>query len=107
MLDEVQAGIGRTGDFLAYGQSGISPDAVAMAKGLGGFPIGAFWISEQYSEVFKPGSAAPLLVVPLWPVRPLTECRRHREEGLVKKAREKDWPCERIKPIGRAFPRNS
>ena len=57
MLDEVQSGIGRTGDFLAFQQSEISPDAVALAKGLGGgFPIGAFWIGEQWSGVFKPGS---------------------------------------------------
>ena len=57
MLDEVQAGIGRTGDFLGFQKSGIVPSAVAMAKGLGGgFPIGAIWISEEYAETFGPGS---------------------------------------------------
>ena len=57
LLDEVQAGIGRTGEFLGFQKSGIIPSAVAMAKGLGGgFPIGAIWISEDYAEAFGPGS---------------------------------------------------
>ena len=57
LLDEVQAGIGRTGEFLGFQKSGIIPSAVAMAKGLGGgFPIGAIWISEQYADTFGPGS---------------------------------------------------
>ena len=57
LLDEVQAGIGRTGEFLGFQKSGITPNAVAMAKGLGGgFPIGAIWISEQYADTFGPGS---------------------------------------------------
>ena len=57
LLDEVQAGIGRTGNFLGYQASGIKPDAVAMAKGLGGgFPIGAIWVSEKFCNIFKPGS---------------------------------------------------
>ena len=57
LLDEVQAGIGRTGEFLGFQKSGILPDAVAMAKGLGGgFPIGAIWIGEQYADTFGAGS---------------------------------------------------
>lgn len=57
LLDEVQAGIGRTGEFLGFQKSGIIPSAVAMAKGLGGgFPIGAIWISEEFAGIFAPGS---------------------------------------------------
>ena len=57
LLDEVQAGIGRTGEFLGFQKSGILPDAVAMAKGLGGgFPIGAIWIGEEYADTFGAGS---------------------------------------------------
>ncbi len=42
ILDEVQTGIGRTGKWLASGDAGIVPDAITLAKGLGGgFPIGA------------------------------------------------------------------
>ena len=57
LLDEVQAGFGRTGEFLGFQKSGILPDAVAMAKGLGGgFPIGAIWVGEKYEDVFTPGT---------------------------------------------------
>ena len=57
MLDEVQCGIGRSGYFFAFEESGVKPDAIGMAKGLGGgFPIGAIWVSEPYAELFQPGS---------------------------------------------------
>ena len=57
MIDEVQCGIGRTGRFFAFEEAGIRPDAIGMAKGLGGgFPIGAMWVAEKAGELFKPGS---------------------------------------------------
>ncbi|MBL9206598.1 MAG: aminotransferase class III-fold pyridoxal phosphate-dependent enzyme, partial [Opitutaceae bacterium] len=57
MLDEVQCGIGRTGSFFAFEQAGVRPDAIGMAKGLGGgFPIGAVWIGEKAADLFQPGS---------------------------------------------------
>lgn len=56
-MDEVQCGIGRTGSFYAFEHAGIRPDAIAMAKGLGGgFPIGAIWISERFANLFQPGT---------------------------------------------------
>jgi acetylornithine aminotransferase/acetylornithine/N-succinyldiaminopimelate aminotransferase len=57
LLDEVQCGICRTGRFFAFEHAGIRPDAIGMAKGLGGgFPIGAVWIGEGAAELFQPGS---------------------------------------------------
>lgn len=57
LLDEVQCGIGRTGRFFAFEHSGVEPDAIGMAKGLGGgYPIGAAWVSEGCTDLFKPGS---------------------------------------------------
>ena len=57
MLDEVQCGIGRTGHFFAFEKSGVLPDAIGMAKGLGGgFPIGAIWMSDSCAELYQPGS---------------------------------------------------
>jgi acetylornithine/N-succinyldiaminopimelate aminotransferase len=57
MLDEVQCGAGRTGRFFAFEHAGIRPDAIAMAKGLGGgFPIGAMWVGERAADLFQPGS---------------------------------------------------
>ncbi len=57
LLDEVQCGIGRTGRFYAYENAGITPDAVGMAKGLGGgFPIGAMWVRDRFADLFHPGN---------------------------------------------------
>jgi acetylornithine aminotransferase/acetylornithine/N-succinyldiaminopimelate aminotransferase len=56
ILDEVQCGIGRSGRFFAFEHAGVRPDAIGMAKGLGGgFPIGAIWIGEGAADLFQPG----------------------------------------------------
>lgn len=48
ILDEVQSGCGRTGNYFAHQKSGINPDVVTMAKGIGnGFPIGAVMIAPH------------------------------------------------------------
>jgi acetylornithine/N-succinyldiaminopimelate aminotransferase len=57
MLDEVQCGIGRSGHFFAFEEAGVKPDAIGMAKGLGGgYPIGAIWVSDPHADLFQPGS---------------------------------------------------
>jgi len=65
MFDEVQAGHFRTGKFQSWQRiledKGVDrvPDAVSMAKSLGGvFPIGAFWVREKFADVLSPGSHA-------------------------------------------------
>ena len=57
LVDEVQCGVGRTGRFYAFEHAGISPDAIGMAKGLGGgFPIGAMWVRDRFADLFHPGN---------------------------------------------------
>jgi acetylornithine/succinyldiaminopimelate/putrescine aminotransferase len=52
ILDEIQTGFGRTGDFFAFQSSGIVPDIVLMAKGMGGgLPIGAFVASQHHMNM--------------------------------------------------------
>jgi acetylornithine/N-succinyldiaminopimelate aminotransferase len=56
VFDEVQTGMGRTGTLWAHEQSGVVPDAMTLAKGLGGgLPIGALVIGPRLAEVFAPG----------------------------------------------------
>lgn len=57
MLDEVQTGIGRTGAWFGFQHSGVVPDVMALAKGLGsGVPIGACLARGAAAEVFQPGN---------------------------------------------------
>ncbi len=56
MLDEVQSGIARTGTWFAFQYTGIKPDVMTLAKGLGsGVPIGACLATGAAAEVFTPG----------------------------------------------------
>lgn len=56
VVDEVQTGNGRTGEFYAYMNYGITPDVVSTAKGLGGgLPIGACLLGERVCDTLKPG----------------------------------------------------
>ncbi len=55
--DSVQDGISRSGDFLAFEQSGIKPDIAPIAKGIGGgFPIGAVLMSKKVASGMTPGT---------------------------------------------------
>jgi acetylornithine/succinyldiaminopimelate/putrescine aminotransferase len=56
ILDEIQTGVGRTGKLFAYEHTGIVPDILTLAKGLGGgFPIGALLAKEGVAAAFHPG----------------------------------------------------
>jgi acetylornithine/N-succinyldiaminopimelate aminotransferase len=57
MLDEVQTGIGRTGQWFAFQHGEVMPDVMTLAKGLGsGVPIGACLARGAAADVFKPGN---------------------------------------------------
>jgi len=57
MLDEIQTGMGRTGQWFAHQHTGIVPDVMTLAKGLGnGVPIGACLARGAAAEVFQPGN---------------------------------------------------
>jgi acetylornithine aminotransferase len=57
MLDEVQSGMGRTGKWFAFQHSGVMPDVMPLAKGLGnGIPIGACLAAGPAADLFKPGN---------------------------------------------------
>lgn len=59
ILDEIQTGLGRTGQWFGHQHYGIKPDIMTLAKTLGGgFPIGACLASDDVAEAFVPGNHA-------------------------------------------------
>jgi acetylornithine/N-succinyldiaminopimelate aminotransferase len=56
MIDEIQTGFGRTGNWFGFEHEGVQPDVVTLAKAMGnGMPIGACWARRDVSAVFQPG----------------------------------------------------
>jgi len=56
IIDAVQTGMGRTGDWFGYEYSGITPDVITLAKGLGGgLPLGAMIALGKAADLFQPG----------------------------------------------------
>jgi acetylornithine/N-succinyldiaminopimelate aminotransferase len=89
MIDEVQSGIGRTGKWFAHQWSGIAPDVMTLAKGLGsGVPIGACLGRGVAAKVFKPGNHGTTFGGgPLVSVAGLTTLEVIEKDGLLEHAR--------------------
>ena len=88
MIDEVQSGIGRTGKWFAHQWSGIVPDVMPLAKGLGsGVPIGACLARGEAAKVFKPGNHGTTFGGgPLVSVAAITTLDVIEKEGLLANA---------------------
>jgi acetylornithine/N-succinyldiaminopimelate aminotransferase len=57
VFDEVQSGMGRTGELFCHQRSGVTPDIMALAKALGGgFPVGAFLATSEAAKGMTPGT---------------------------------------------------
>ena len=91
IFDEVQTGVARTGKWFAYMHSGVKPDILTFAKGIGGgFPVAGFAVPERLAHVFKPGvhggtfGGNPLACAAVYAT--LTTIK---SEGLVDKVAEK------------------
>lgn len=91
IFDEVQTGVARTGKWFAYMHSGVKPDILTFAKGIGGgFPVAGFAMPERLAHVFKPGDHGgtfggnPLACAAVYAT--LTTIKA---EGLVDKVAEK------------------
>lgn len=91
IFDEVQTGVARTGKWFAYMHTGVKPDILTFAKGIGGgFPVAGFAVPERLAHVFKPGDHGgtfggnPLACAAVYAT--LTTIK---SEGLVDKVAEK------------------
>lgn len=85
IFDEIQTGMGRTGDAFAYQHSGVEPDVIALAKGLaGGVPMGAILARGKHGDVFGPGTHATTFGgSPLASAAALAVCEELFERGLL------------------------
>ena len=88
MIDEVQCGMGRTGKWFAHQWSGIKPDVMPLAKGLGsGVPIGAVVAGPKAAHIFAPGNHGTTFGGnPLAMRAGVETIRIMEEEGLLKNA---------------------
>ena len=87
-FDEVQCGMGRTGNWFGFQRYDVEPDAISLAKGLGGgFPIGAIVASPKLADVFQPGTHATTFGgTPLACAAALAVMEIIEEEGLLDNA---------------------
>jgi predicted acetylornithine/succinylornithine family transaminase len=90
IFDEIQCGMGRTGTLWAYEQTGVRPDAMTVAKALGGgLPIGALITGERLADVLAPGdhgstfAGGPVVAAAALAALELTE-----DPGLLERVRE-------------------
>lgn len=110
ILDEVQTGLGRTGKMFACEHSGVVPDIMTLAKGLGGgvLPLGAFVSTAQIWEVFDENPyihSSTLGGNPLACVAGLATLSIIEEEGLCEHSAEKGrYLLEKLEKIQNAFP---
>jgi acetylornithine/N-succinyldiaminopimelate aminotransferase len=89
VLDEVQTGLGRTGDWFASQFEGVEPDVMCLAKSLaGGLPMGACLAMPEVASAFEPGDHATTFGGgPVQAAAALTVLDVIEEEGLVERAR--------------------
>jgi acetylornithine aminotransferase/acetylornithine/N-succinyldiaminopimelate aminotransferase len=109
LIDEVQCGVGRTGRFYSFEHAGITPDAIGMAKGLGGgFPIGAMWVRDRFAELFHPGNhgttfgGTPLACAAALAVLDVIE-----RDNLLEKVRTQSGPWhDALRKLATDFPKH-
>jgi acetylornithine aminotransferase/acetylornithine/N-succinyldiaminopimelate aminotransferase len=115
MIDAVQCGHFRTGRFQSFqrlleeaaGGAEFLPDAVSMAKSLGGgFPIGAFWVRQPHADLLGPGSHATTFGgTPLGCTVALKVFEIIDRDGLAAHARQLgDWMKSRLAGLAEEFP---
>ena len=94
ILDEIQAGFGRTGTFWAFEQMGVVPDVLVCAKGMGGgMPIGAFIANKELMGVFKSNPLLGHITTfgghPVSAAASLATLQVLQEENLIEQVAEK------------------
>ena len=108
IFDEVQTGIGRTGELFAYQHYGVEPDVMTLAKALGnGVPIGAIVAKGEAAEVLKPGLHASTFGGNFLSTRAGVEVMKiMTEPGFLDRVKEKgNYLKNRLEELVSQFPR--
>lgn len=103
IVDEVQTGIARTGDWFAFQHEGVRPDAITLAKGLGGgVPIGAIVAFDEAASLLQPGMHGSTFAGgPLATAAGLAVVTEIERQNLVTRARDLGVTLrERLAQIG-------
>jgi len=90
VIDAVQTGMGRTGDWFGYEYSGITPDVITLAKGLGGgLPLGAMIAIGDSADLFKPGEHGSTFGGnPITTAAALSVIKTIEKQNILKKVRK-------------------
>jgi len=107
IFDEIQCGVGRTGNWFAKDHYGIQPDIMTLAKGLGGgFPIGAFLCNERVSSAIQFGDHGTTFGGnPLAAAAALATLKVIAEENLCREAQQKGaWLIGELEKLKKEFP---
>ena len=107
IFDEVQTGVARTGKWFGYMHSGVKPDVLTFAKGIGGgFPVAGFAVPERLARVFKPGDHGgtfggnPLACAAVY-----ATLATIKSEGLVEKVAQKgEYFISELKKLQAKYP---
>ena len=107
IFDEVQTGVARTGKWFGYMHSGVKPDVLTFAKGIGGgFPVAGFAVPERLAHVFKPGDHGgtfggnPLACAAVY-----ATLATIKSEGLVEKVAQKgEYFISELKKLQAKYP---
>ena len=106
IFDEIQCGVGRTGNWFAKDHYGVQPDIMTLAKGLGGgFPIGAFLCNERVSNAIQFGDHGTTFGGnPLATAASLATLKVIAEDNLCKEAEQKGaWLIGELEKLKREF----
>jgi len=107
IFDEVQTGMGRTGELFAYQNYGVEPDVMTLAKALGnGVPIGAIVAKGKAAEVLKPGLHASTFGGNFLSTRAGVEVvKEMTKPGFMEEVKEKGrFLAEKLKELQKEFP---
>ncbi len=107
IVDEVQTGMGRTGDYFAFQGYGVVPDLMTLAKALGGgLPIGALVVGEEFTGVLAPGTHASTFGgSPVVCAAALAVFAAMEEEGIIENVRRMgDYLQKQLKELQSDFP---